>query len=239
MAGSMGPARLNSAMRFAPPLSYEQNTAAGQANAFTNAVLDLADQQDEIEGPTARAIAITADATILADYIKTVRERTGLEADHDLEEWDDVLPEILKANERVNFYTGVAEGLTEQAKTRLKQAGMENQPLEYVDHAEEGDQPNTRFPKQYWEQRRIAQTACMLGNAAAIEWHIDQMNQLNKETDQEQLGGHILALWTNSENLSSCEIDQSLDGPEYKAATYKRSMAMRKLNKPENLTDDT
>ena len=229
------PPGLNSTMRFAPPLSYEQNAAAGAANAFTNAVLDLADRQDKTEDPTARAIAITVATAILADYIETVRERTGREADPDLQEWDDVPPEILKANERVNFCTGVAEGLAERAKTRLEQADMKNQPLEYVPHVEEGDEPN-EFPEQYWEQRKIAYTACMLGNAAAIEWHIDQMNQLDEDSDQEQLGGHVLALWTNSENLTSCEIDQSIDDPEYKAATSKRNKAMSKLTNPENLT---
>ena len=229
------PPGLNSSIRFAPPLSHEQNAAAGAAQAFTNAVLDLADRQDKTEDPTARAIAITVAAAILTDYIKTIKKRTGREADPDLEEWDDVPPEILKANQIIAFCTDIAEGLADRAETCLKQAGMGNQPLEYNSHTEETPE-NNRFWKQHQEQRKVAQAASMLGNAAAIEWHLDEMEKLDAETDQEQLGGHVLALWTNSDNLTSSERNPSLEDPEHEAAISKRSLAIGRLTTPENLT---
>ena len=230
------PTGLNSAIRFAAPFGYEQSAATGAANAFTNTVIDLAERQDKIADQTTRATAITVTAAILANYLNTVRERTGREADPDLEEWDDTPPEILKANERIAFCIGVAEGLAGRAKTYLKQAGMEKQPLEYNSHAEEEHENNIKFSEQHLEQQKIAQTASMLGNAAAIEWHLDEMEKLDEETDQEQLGGHILALWANSDNLTSWERNTSLEDPEYTAAVSKRSMAIGRLTTPENLT---
>ena len=230
------PPRKRSSARVVHPFDYEQLAAASAATAYTNAIMEMANQLENIETPEEKAQAITVTAAVLVNYLQVVQRRTGVNHDDGDEDFDDTPPEILSAWQKLAECTTQAVALASKASTRLAEVGFQLKPAT-LDDKPAYDEERTAHTAPEWKLiNRMAETASMLGNAAALNWHFDEMNNLDSDDDAEATAGHVLALWINEDNLTSRQPQESKGDSFHEAAKAKRKSAINRMLQIENIS---
>ena len=211
-----------SVKRRATPYTHEQAALAGSIRPFVKAVTQLAGKWKTLDSPIDRNHAMQIAYKVAEDYIKTALHRmkeeplvlqptaeTDPEA-LDTEGWPIVLyqeemgtlPEQVRGKEMLTQSMELMNNLliyTERHTNRLTELDLQNSSLQ--------DQKD-----QYLKDQQFADTASLTGNAAALNWHIDQLNQ--PKLDYATQIGQILALWPCQKNLDNIIDKLELQDPE-------------------------
>ena len=225
------------ATRYIAPSNYERVAAANATTAFTNAIYKLTDQiESSDDTQNNKAIRTIASVAILANFVSSVVRRVDSENTALINDQDVPTPAIAEAFLNLESSVEATNKLAQRAQSALQELDIPLTPLQRnfqlpLDHT-----ANLQATEQRQLRDRAAETAFFTGNAAALEWHLEQLSQTDHE-DQPMgpMGGHILAMWPTENNLMRMTYREHDDDSFHQAASKARQEAISNLLTPDNL----
>ena len=195
------PHRLNT--RRQEPDILESAAVAAAASQFAAAVIRMAqeartDGENEAE-PRNTAMNLAAWAAVVEHQVSEIEAYIQMEENLDSEE-DDPSPEAVRAREEIRNARAASDALGQLARTDMEELGM---PLSRKTDLPWEERNIEEENRQYQAIRFQARAAATIGNAAALNWLLDRLEEEKdqEEHDHERTSALVLAMWPNEQEL--------------------------------------
>ena len=197
------PAGHDTALRYMMPDHMEKWAIANAAQCYTQAVAGLAGTMlDQGDGREDAAKDAVVTAAVLDQYLSDIERYadTGTHDEEEEEEEEDLTPEVLSTRSQLTGAKTTADDLAGRVRQRLAE-------LELPDSPRRGTKTDTSEIEEsnrlYRERQMAAEHAGTTGNAAAMEWLLDQLlEEAEQEHDAHRLGAIVLAMAPHEEYLT-------------------------------------
>ena len=221
----------STSVRFIEATNYERIATANATPAFTNAITQLIDQIAASDSSNSdKTTRITASGAILYNFMSSVAQRVDVDEVALINDRDVPEHETAEARIHMAFSVDAANNLASHALNALQEADIPLTPRQMDWKLPEAHDTNQQAAAQRKLYHQAAETAFMTGNAAALQWHLDEIEKIGYEEEpMGPISGQILAMWPAENNLMKMRYREHEDDKLHQAAGKAREDAIGRL----------
>ena len=195
------PAGHDTTLRYMLPGNMEKWAIANAAKCYTQAVAGLAGTMlDQGDGGEDAAKDAAVTAAVLDQYLSDIGRYADTsthdddeeEDDDDYQEGEDLTPEVLSTRSQLTGAKTTADDLARRVRQRLAELKLPEKPQREFTVDTTDMQEATRL---YRNREMAAEHAATVGNAAAMEWLLNQLlEETEPDHDAHRSGAIVLAM---------------------------------------------
>ena len=226
--------------RYHIPTCHEPIAIAGSAYAYTRAVLKLiAHTQSTSDAPHDKARAIATFTSVLANFVAMAHARFSAETHpNDLDDYPSQEQTEHSTQLMQNCINTVIQ-LAQDTAQRMEDADVSRFPdeIQFLESTSSNLSPNGSNTAYHHQPPHLmdAQRASITGNCAALNWHIDQLAELDPMASYKLQSAHVLTMWTVTQNLQDLPLVKSQDNSRYEADLHTKQETIQRLNQTDTL----
>ena len=198
----------NTTLRYMMPGNVEKWAIANAAQRYTEAVAGLASTMlDQGDGREDAAKDAAVTAAVLDQYLSDIggyadtatHDEQEEEDDDDYEEGEDLTPEVLSTRSQLTRAKTTADDLARRIRQRLAELKLPENPQRAFTMDTTDIQEANRL---HTERQMAADHAATVGNAAAMEWLLNQLlEETGPDHDAHRPGAIVLAMAPHEDYL--------------------------------------